>query len=226
MGNNYPDSVERIVNNYVRQLKGHLKGIPEQDQEDFIKEIESHIYESFTNEKGKDEIERILNVLEKLGEPAQVFSEKMPDAMVKKGKDKNLPLYILSGVLIALFGLPIGIGGIAVLLSIIGTVFSLIVAYFATAVSLIVAGFAGAVVSIIHLVNPEFWDQFTDIFEFGSRVIYFSNPTVEGIVGLLVSLIIAGIGILLLFLGKYIFRGVKFLSNMTIQKIKDFKKKS
>ena len=225
MGNNYPDSVEKIVNNYIRQLKGYLKGLPEKDQDEFVKEIESHIYESYVNEKSKDEIERILNVLEKLGEPAKVFSEKMPDAMVKKGKDKNLPLYILSGVLIALFGIPIGVGGIAVLFSIIGTVFSLIVAYFATAISLIVAGFAGAVISIIRLINPEFLDQFIDIIHIPSGWFYFSNPTVEGIVGLLVSLLIAGIGILLLFLGKYIFRGIKFLTNMTIQKIKDFKKK-
>jgi uncharacterized membrane protein len=209
----------------MHQLKGHLKGVPEQDQEDFIKEIESHIYESYQNEKGKDEVERILNVLEKLGEPEKVFSEKMPDAMVKKGKDKNLPLYIISGVLIALFGLPIGIGGIAVLISIIGTVFSLIVAYFATAISFIVGGFAGAIISIIHIINPEFLDQFIDTFHFGPRF-YFSNPTVEGIVGLLVSLILAGIGILLLFLGKYIFRGIRFLTNMTIQKVKDFRKKS
>lgn len=226
MNNNYPKSVEKIVNNYIDKLKEHMKGLPEEDKDDFVKEIQSHIYESYMNEKSEDEIDRIFNVLNKLGEPSEVFSKKMPDRIVKKGKEKNLPLYILSGILIGLFGIPLGITGIAMLISIIGTVFALIVAYFATAISLIVAGFVGTVVSIIRIFNPEFLDQFMRFIEIESVSYYFGSPLTEGILGIIVSLIVAGIGVVLLLLGRYIFRGLKFLTNVSVEKLKNFKKKS
>ena len=143
MNNNYPESVEKIVNDYLSRLKEHLNGLPEKDQAEFIKEIASHIYESYTGEECEDGVERILSVLKKLGEPSTVFSQKIPAKMVHKGKEKNLPLYILSGVLIGLFGIPLGISGIAIVISMIGTIFALLVAYFATAISLVVAGFLG-----------------------------------------------------------------------------------
>ena len=89
MGNNYSDSVEKIVNNYMKRLKDKLKGLPESDQADLVKEIQSHIYESFVNDPTEDEVERIFNVLDRLGEPAEVISARMPDTMVQVGKKKK-----------------------------------------------------------------------------------------------------------------------------------------
>ena len=145
--------------------------------------------------------------------------------MVKKGKEKNLPLYILSGILIGLFGIPLGISGIAIIISIIGAVFAMIVAYFATAISLVVAGFVGSVISIIRIFDPAFLDQFLDYINVETVSFYFESPLTEGILGLIASLIIAGIGVLLLLLGRYIFRGLKFMTNVSIEKLKNFKKK-
>jgi uncharacterized membrane protein len=223
---NYPESVEKIVSNYLERLDQNLKGLPEKDRNDFVKEMESHIYESYTNDTRENEIDRILNVLKKLGEPSELFSRRMPDAMVKMGKNKNLPLYILSGILIGLFGIPLGVTGIAILISLIGTVFALIVAYFATAVSLIVGGFAGIAISIIRIVDPEFLDQFIEFsIGFVEHTSYLPSPHAEGIIGLFISIVIAGLGVLMLFFGKYIFRGLRFLFNVTIEKLKDFRKK-
>ncbi len=223
--NNYPGPVEKIVSDYLERLAKHLKGLPQKNKEEFVKEMQSHIYESYMNDTTEDEIDRILNVLKKLGEPSELFSKKMPNALVKMGKDKKMPLYILSGILIGLFGIPLGIGGVAVLISIIGTVFSLIIAYFATAISLVVAGFAGLVISIVRIVDPGFLEQFFDISGIEGISRYFSSPLAEGIIGIFVSVIIAGIGILLLFLGKYILRGLRFSTNLIIDKVKNFRKK-
>ena len=144
--------------------------------------------------------------------------------MIKMGKDKNLPLYILGGILVGLFGIPLGISGVAIIISMIGTVFSLIIAYFATAVSLVVAGFAGIVISIIRIADPAFIEQYMEMID-ANYVSFFSNPTAEGIVGLIVSVLAAALGVLLLFLGRYIIRGTKFVCNLTIEKVKNFRKK-
>ena len=48
--NNYPANVEKIVDDYVERLKQNLKGLPETDRQEFVKEMQSHIYESYIND--------------------------------------------------------------------------------------------------------------------------------------------------------------------------------
>lgn len=226
MNHHYPDTVQKIVNDYLGRVKQHLKGMPDNDRDESVREIESHIYESYMSDSTADEVERILNVLRKFGEPSKVFSDKIPAQVVNMGKKRNLPLYILAGVLIGLFGLPIGVGGISALFGLAGAVLALILAYFITAGSFIVAGLAGMVVSIIRIVDPVYLDHIVEFF--GGEVannFYFSSPVAEGIVGLFVSMMVGAVGVLLLIFGRYIFRGIHFLFNMTVEKIKDFRRK-
>ena len=58
---------------------------------------------------GEDDVGRILAVLRNLGEPAEVVADRLPDAMVRSGATRNLPLYIMGGILIAMFGIPLGL---------------------------------------------------------------------------------------------------------------------
>ena len=97
MGNNFSDSVGKIVNNYLDRIKPHLKGLEDADQEELVKEVYSHIYESFINDPTENEIDRIFNVLNKLGEPAEVVSSRISTSMVSMGKKKKLPLKSLEG---------------------------------------------------------------------------------------------------------------------------------
>ena len=226
MKNNYPETVTKIIQDYTARLKENLKGLPEDDKDEMIKEIESHIFESYNQSPIEDKVDRILDVLKKLGEPSAAFSKKMPDKMVKMGREKNLPLYILSGILIGLFGIPLGIGGIAIIISFVGTFFALLVAYFATAISLVVAGFFTLVVSIVRIADPGFLDQFFDrVMDWDGFPFYASSPLAEGILGIAASVLIAGVGIGMLLLGKYIFRGLRFFTNQIIDKLKNFRKK-
>ncbi len=226
MKHHYPDTVQKIVNDYLGRVKVHLKGMPEKDQEESVREIESHIYESYSNDAAPDEVERILNVLGKLGEPSRVFSDKVSGKVVTMGKNRNLPLYILAGVLIGLFGLPIGIGGIGVLFGIIGAVLAMVLAYFLTAGSFIIAGLAGMAVSIIRIADPIYLDQVAEVLGVEvTHAFYFSSPVAEGILGLFASMMIGAVGVLLLIFGRYIFRGINFLFNMTVERVKDFRRK-
>jgi uncharacterized membrane protein len=219
MKTNYPQPVEKIVNNYLERLEGYLQGLPGSDKEEFIKEIESHIYESYQNDAAGDEVDRILRVLRKLGEPGDVYAKKAPEAIVKMGSHLKRPLYILGAILIAFFALPLGMGAVGVIIGIVGAIFGLLVAYFVTAFSFVLAGFLGIIFSIIKIAHPEFLDEV--IIKLGGQVSHFFHPTLEGILGLIACLILTGLGVLMLYFGRNIFKGLKFLWNISIAKIKE-----
>lgn len=226
MNHHYPETVQKIVNDYLGRVKQYLKGMPEKDRDESVREIESHIYESYTNDTTPNEVDRILNVLGKLGEPSRVFADKLPGKVVDMGKKRNMPMYILAGVLIGLFGFPIGVGGISVLFGLAGAVLALIMAYFITAGSFIIGGFVGMVVSIVRIVDPVYLDHVAELINIEmTSTLYFSSPVAEGILGLFASMMLAAVGVLLLIFGRYIFRGISFLFNMTVEKIKDFRRK-
>ena len=219
MPNEFSETVDKIVENYLNKFKQRLKSFPEQDRDELVKEIHSHIYESYTNDPTESEVERIFNVLDKLGEPDDVIASRMPDAMVSMGKKKKRPLYILAGIFIALFGLPLGLGGVAVLFGFVITLLALIFSYYVFAFSLVLAGWIGAIISVIKIINPYFLDTYIEWTPF------ISDPTLNGIIALFVSLIMAAMGILLFWFGRYIMRGFKFLVSLPFEKIKEIKRK-
>ncbi len=217
----FPQPVEKIVADYLDRLSNRLRGMPASDREEFVSEIRSHIYDSFMCVGGGDDVERILTVLRKLGDPADVISSRMPETITRIGKKRNAPLYILAGILIALFGLPLGLGALSLLIALLATLFGLLVAYFATAVSLVVAGFLSAVVSAIVVFAPGLLLTINRLA--GQEVVQFgpfhNAPEVFGVLGLIASLIIAAIGLLMLWSGKYIWRGFRFVTDLVVVNI-------
>ena len=155
MANGFSGPVAQIVDNYLERLKKGLKGIPAKDQEELVKEINSHIYESFRADPTPDEVARILRVLDKLGEPAAVIAARMPEAMVTLGKKRKLPFLILAGLLIAFFGVPIGLGGLSAAVGVIIGVLALVLAFYIVAFSLILTGWLGAVIMAIRALQAR-----------------------------------------------------------------------
>lgn len=215
MTNDFGEQVGKIVDNYSKRLKDHLKGFPEKDKEELLREIHSHIYESYKSDPTEDEIERILNVLDKLGEPSEAISTRMSESMVDMGKKKNLPMYIFAGVLIGLFGIPLGAGGVAVLIGLLVTVGALIFSYYATAISLVVAGWIGLIASLLQILNPDILPEYIHVYD---DIIV--DPLLGGIAGLITSVLIALLGLGMLWLGKYMMRGIRFAFSASLEKIR------
>jgi uncharacterized membrane protein len=222
MNEDYPIAVKKIVDDYLARVRGHLSGIPDVDRQELVMEINSHIYESFTGETEGDEVDRILRVLRKLGEPAEVIQDRLPGAMVTMGRKKKLPFYILSGVLIILFGLPLGIGGLACVLGLLVALGGLLIAYYAAAVSLVVGGGLGILASLVRIFNPEFLDRIYELYDVQIMSGGPIPPEYMGVVGLIGSIVFTAAGLAMLWLGKRMLRGLRFAGNLVLSKIQGY----
>jgi uncharacterized membrane protein len=217
MANGFSGPVAQIVDNYLDRLKKGLKGISAKDQEDLVKEIHSHIYESFRNDPTPDDVTRILKVLDKLGEPAAVISARMPEAMVTLGKKKKLPFLILAGLLIAFFGVPLGASGLSAAVGLIIGVLALVLAFYIVAFSMILSGWLSAIILIIRLFSPGFLDPWMDIYPL------VPDPTFNTIIYILGALLISALGFGLLWLGSRMMRGIRFVFRLLFEKIKNWR---
>jgi hypothetical protein len=193
-----------------------------------LREIKCHIDEAFAGETGGDEMERLLRVLRRLGEPADVISERMPPAMVKMGKNKGLPFYILSGVLIALFGLPLGAGLFGVLIGVLAAILGALIAYFATALSLLVSGVLGMIVSVIVMADPNIIDRINQAFggHHDLHLVALGSPLnlppqTEALIAFIICVILTGLGVLMIWGGRYLLRGLGYLFRISWTKIRE-----
>ncbi|HSA95091.1 MAG TPA: hypothetical protein VLJ16_03515 [Acidobacteriota bacterium] len=220
MANGFSGPVAQIVDNYLERFKKGLRGIPAKDQDELVKEINSHIYESFRGDPTTDEVARILKVLDKLGEPADVISARMPEAMVTLGKKRRLPFLILAGLLIAFFGVPLGLSGLSAAVGIIIGVLAVIISFYIVAFSLILAGWLSAVVLIVRLIVPNFLDPWFNIYPL------VPDPTFNIVIYIVGALVISAIGFGMLWLGSRMMRGIRFVFRLLFAKIKNWRKKA
>jgi len=220
MANGFSGPVAQIVDNYLERLKKGLQGFPAGDRDELVKEIHSHIYESYRNDPTENEVDRILKVLDKLGEPAAVASARLPEAMVTMGKKKKLPFYILAGVLIAFFGIPLGLSGLSAAVGLIIGVLALILAFYIVAFSLILTGWLCAVILIVRIFSPGFLDPYVDILPI------VSDPSLNTAIYIFGALLIAALGLGMLWLGTRMMRGVRFVFRFLFAKVKTWRKKA
>ena len=65
---------QKIYENYLKQIYSATKKLSNEDQNDILMELNSHIYESKTkNNDESQEINNLLNTLERMGIPSEVL---------------------------------------------------------------------------------------------------------------------------------------------------------
>jgi uncharacterized membrane protein len=109
-------SAQRIYNDYIARCNKSLKILSPADKEECLLEINSYIYEYLEANKGngKDEIENLLNILERLGVPEETFRELIASKKMNQAIRTLNPKALVQ----ALF-LNIGNGFIYILLSLL-----------------------------------------------------------------------------------------------------------
>jgi uncharacterized membrane protein len=222
MNNHFLPAAEKIVADYLEKMKTHLKGMNENDQKEILAEIRSHIFESYKAESEGDDIDRILRSLKRLGEPAEIAASRMGESVSRLGQQKKSLLYIISGFLIIFFAAPLGMGGLAVIAGLLFALLGLLIAYFATAVSFVVSGFICALVGLIAIISPDIFLEINHwageaVFQFGP---FQNHPQIAGVITLIIALLLAALGLLMLWSGKHIWRGLRFVLNLMLEKIR------
>jgi hypothetical protein len=90
----FGSEARRIYDDYIRRSARTLAILSEEDKEDCLMEINSHIYEYMQANTDGSEITRLLNALERLGEPEitlrEVIAAKKIDQAVRTFNIKHL----------------------------------------------------------------------------------------------------------------------------------------
>jgi uncharacterized membrane protein len=221
MNNHFPPAAEKIIADYLEKLRALLKGMSETDQQEILAEIRSHLYESFASDGEGDEIDRALRALKRLGEPDEVVSSRVGTSITSLGKQKKSLLYILAGFLIVIFAAPLGMGGLGLVAGLLAFLAGLLVAYFATAVVFVVSGFICALAGLIAIISPGLFLEINRwageaVFQFGP---FQNHPQVAGLLTLIIAMMLAALGLLMLWSGKHIWRGLRFVFHLALGKI-------
>jgi uncharacterized membrane protein len=226
--NPYPEVVAKIAQDYLDRVKRQLRLVPAREQEEFLREIQSHVYEAYQQtHESEDDVARILAVLRNLGEPADVVADRLPEAMVRSGTKRKVPLYIVSGILIAVLGIPLGIGGVAVVVDLLFALAALVAAYYAVTGSVLLVGAVLALMGLTRIVLPSLWDRLVEL-----GFIQFSKPfsdlvdqlssADQGFIMMLMACVFLATGWGMLKLGSRMLRGLRFLFSLAFDRMKRF----
>jgi uncharacterized membrane protein len=212
---NYPEIVAKIANDYLARVKSKLSLVPPSEQDEFLKEIQSHLFEAYQQTPGEDDVARILTVLRNLGEPAEVVADRLPGAMVRSGSKRNLPLYIVAGIFIALFGIPLGFGGVSVLVGFLLALTWFVVVFFAITGTALLAGSVIMLIGLSRFLMPQLLDRLIALAAVENNwPVEFINqfsPADQGVFIVLFASIILAAGLGMLWVGKRLLRGLRFL---------------
>jgi hypothetical protein len=221
MDRELPQSAAKIMDDYLNRTSFRLAGMPGGDRQDLLHEIRAQIIEGYGKEFEGDEIDRMLRVLKQLGDPADVIAGRMPKSGERPGIGRKAPLYVLAGVLIALFGIPLGLGAVGLLVGLMAALFGLLIAYYGLGISLAVSGTLCSVFCLIAAISPGLLDRVN--YALGTEVIHFgpfaNDPELGGTLGLIFSLLMTGLGVLILRSGKHLWRGFRFVAVLITQKV-------
>jgi hypothetical protein len=95
-------NAQRVYNNYIKRCRKAIVLLSHSDQEDVLMEINSHIYEHLQQHSSEDELNLLLNILERMGEPEESLKEVVAlrkiDQAVKTFNPKHLVMALLLNI--------------------------------------------------------------------------------------------------------------------------------
>ena len=95
---------KKIWHQYFRRVKRCAKPLKSHQQEELILEIQDHLLESFKQETGNNEAEKLLNAIDKLGDPEEYLKPMIADRLLSSASSTLNPKTIFRGLYYDLFG--------------------------------------------------------------------------------------------------------------------------
>jgi hypothetical protein len=138
---------------------------------------------------------------------------------VRSGTKRNLPLYIAGGILIGLFGIPLGFWGVGIALGLLCALAAILIAYYAVTGSVFLVGSVFAVLGATRILAPELWDKLVRLgfIQINGPVADFLrhfSASDQGLLMILIAAVFIACGLGMLRLGRYMVRGLRFLFSL------------
>jgi len=119
------EASKRIWDNYFKRVNRFLRSVPAQQKDEMILELKGHLWESMTNDNAEKEVDRILNALEKLGEPDEFLKPIVADKLLLNASRTLSPKSLILGLI---FNFYAGIKRASITL-IMGTCYTLLIVF-------------------------------------------------------------------------------------------------
>lgn len=92
-------ATERVYTNYMQRIKKVTNILPKEDQQDILMEFNSHIYEGLqVVETDKNEIDLLLDLLDKLGAPEEVLKPLIADKKMEQATRTFNPIHVFKAL--------------------------------------------------------------------------------------------------------------------------------
>jgi len=95
---------KKIWHQYFRRVKRCAKPLKSHQQEELMLEIQDHLHESFKQEIGNNEAEKLLNAIDKLGDPEEYLRPMIADRLLSSASSTLNPKTVFKGLYYDLFG--------------------------------------------------------------------------------------------------------------------------
>ncbi len=94
------DASTRVYNDYMKRVKKVTNSLSKQDQDDIYMEFNSHIFEAIQYKSTTNEIDALLNILEKLGIPEEVLTPLIADKKLEEATKTFNPFHIFKALIL------------------------------------------------------------------------------------------------------------------------------
>lgn len=91
---------QRIYRDYMKRVKKVTNSLSNEDQNDIYMEFNSHIYESIQNKNNSNEIDLLLDVIEKLGVPEEVLKPLVADKKLEEATKTFNPIHVFKALIL------------------------------------------------------------------------------------------------------------------------------
>jgi len=93
---------QRIYNDYMKRIKKATTSLSKIDQDDIYMEFNSHIYEAIHHKNETNEIDSLLDIIEKLGLPEEVLKPLVADKKLQQATKTFNPVHVFKALMLNL----------------------------------------------------------------------------------------------------------------------------
>lgn len=93
-------AAQRIYDDYINRIERTVKSLGAKDKEDVLMEFNSHIYESCQQLEANSEVDKLLDVVQKLGAPEEVLQPLLAEKKLEQATRTFNPVHVFKAIVL------------------------------------------------------------------------------------------------------------------------------